>query len=122
MKICANNSCIENEYCLMTINDIVNGNDEFPGIIPLIEDYLNNIEVDVVTQCTIKQYLRLIRGRANGSLMTTASYMRKFVREHPKYEFDSRVSDQIGYDLLSHLKEIANGNVKCKELFFETKF
>ena len=115
-------SSTNEEYTLMTISDIVNGNDEFPGIIPLIKDYLNNLDVDVVTQCTIKQYLRLIEGRAKGELMTTASYMRKFVREHPKYEFDSRVSDEVAYDLLNHLNKIANSQVVCKELFYESKF
>ena len=63
----------------MTISDIVNANDEFPGIIPLIKDYLNNLDVDVVTQCTIKQYLRLIEGRAKEELMTTASYVRIYL-------------------------------------------
>jgi glutamate--cysteine ligase catalytic subunit len=121
---CSSNvaTCLENEYTLMTINDIVNGNDEFPGIISLIKDYLNNIDVDVSTQCTIKQYLRLIEGRANGELMTTASYMRKFVNEHPKYDHDSRVGNEITYDLLNHINKIANGEVECRELFYDSKF
>jgi glutamate--cysteine ligase catalytic subunit len=117
-----NGECSTEEYKLMTINEIVNGNEEFPGIIPLIKDYLNNLEVDVVTQCTIKQYLRLIEGRANGDLMTTASYIRKYVTEHPKYEFDSRVNDEIVYDLINNLNKISNGEILSKELFYETKF
>ena len=115
-------SKIEDEYELMTVNEIVNGKGEFPGIIPLIKDYLNNLDVDVVTQCTIKQHLRLIEGRANGDLMTTASYIRKFVAEHPKYEFDSRVDDEIVYDLINNLNRISSGETKCKELFYESKF
>jgi glutamate--cysteine ligase catalytic subunit len=66
--------------------------------------------------------LRLIEGRANGDLMTTASYIRKYVTEHPKYEFDSRVTDEIVYDLINNLNKISNGEILSKELFYETKF
>ena len=44
--------------------------DEFPGLIPLIERYLESTDdIDVDTSCTITQYLRLIQRRANGKLM-----------------------------------------------------
>ena len=39
---------------------------EFPGLIPLIECYLSNMDVDVDTHCTISQYLKLISRRASG--------------------------------------------------------
>ena len=39
---------------------------EFPGLIPLIESYLGNVDVDIDTRCTISQYLKLISRRASG--------------------------------------------------------
>ncbi len=41
-----------------------------------------------------------------GSLRTTASWVRDFVRSHPAYKFDSVVSQEINYDLLVALDEM----------------
>ena len=42
--------------------------DGFPGLIPLIRMYLNSINIDVDTRCTIRQYLSLISQRASGTV------------------------------------------------------
>ena len=107
----------------MSVNEIVNGSEHFPGCIPLIKEYLSNLDIDVDTQCTIRQYLQLIEARANGKLMTTASWMRKFVLGHPKYQKDSRINDEINYDLMWRIHLISSGQIKCPDLHFpyETK-
>lgn len=75
------------EYELMTINQIINGNETtFPGLVPLINDYLSSMDVDADTHCTIQQYLRLIQRRAAGDLLTTASWIRQVVLNHPEYQ------------------------------------
>ena len=79
----------DREYTLMSVDTIVNGKvcnyfrgksflrisppppsppsqDEFPGLIPLIRMYVNSIDIDVDTRCTIMQYLRFISKRASG--------------------------------------------------------
>ena len=39
----------------------------FPGLVPLLEEYLNDIDdCDVDTSCTIGQYLSFIKKRASG--------------------------------------------------------
>ena len=43
---------------------------EFPGLIPLMESYLSNVDVDIDTRCTISQYLKLISRRASGEWLT----------------------------------------------------
>lgn len=43
---------------------------------------------------------------ASGSLETTATWIRKFVRSHPGYKFDSVVSQEINYDLLLAVDEM----------------
>lgn len=59
---------------------------EFPGLIPLINNYLSSMDVDADTHCTIQQYLKFIQRRASGEILTTASWIRKFVTEHPEYK------------------------------------
>lgn len=46
-----------------------------------------------------------------GSLKTTATYIREFVRSHPDYKFDSVVSQEINYDLIKRIDAIERGEV-----------
>ncbi|KAL8684579.1 MAG: hypothetical protein Q9218_008234, partial [Villophora microphyllina] len=83
---------VEDEYSLMTIDEIINGQTSppgFPGLIPLVESYLNSMNVDVATRCDLARYLDLIRKRANGTLWTGAKWIRHFVRGHGAYGGDS---------------------------------
>ena len=78
---------IDDEYELMTIDQIINGNgSSFPGLIPLINSYLSSMDVDTDTHCTIQRYIRLIQRRAAGNLLTTASWIRQEVTNHPEYK------------------------------------
>ncbi|KAF7714484.1 Glutamate--cysteine ligase [Penicillium ucsense] len=98
---------VESEYELMTINEIVNGcSDGFPGLIPLVESYLNSVNVDVETRCFLASYLDLIRKRADGRLWTGAKWIREFVAHHPSYKHDSVVSEEITYDLIKAVEEV----------------
>lgn len=113
---CLKGQC--NVYTKMTINEIINGKEgDFPGLIPLINSYLSGMDVDADTHCTIQQYLKLIQRRASGELTTTATWIRKFVRSHPDYKFDSLVTERVAYDLLKHIKGIQTGQIDCPELF-----
>ena len=75
----------DHEYTEMSVDTILNGKasdplvlvpfhsiplswnqDEFPGLIPLVRMYVNSIDIDVDTRCTVMQYLRLIAKRASG--------------------------------------------------------
>lgn len=99
---------VENEHSLMTVDEIINGQsgEGFPGLIPLVESYLNSVNVDVETRCELARYLDLIRKRASGQLWTGAKWIRHFVREHPEYKHDSVVSESINYDLIKAVEEI----------------
>ncbi|KAF9888156.1 hypothetical protein FE257_009293 [Aspergillus nanangensis] len=100
---------VESEYDLMTISDIINGSasGSFPGLIPLVESYLNSLNVDVETRCSLASYLDLIRKRANGTLWTGARWIREFVASHPGYKHDSVVSEEICYDLVKAVDEMS---------------
>ncbi|XP_062138102.1 glutamate--cysteine ligase [Drosophila sulfurigaster albostrigata] len=101
----------ENElFQLLTINEIFNGKPGvFPGLVPLIRSYLQSMEVDTDTHCTIEQYLRFIQKRAAGELVTTATWIRDQVLSHPDYKQDSVVSESINYDLLKCIQRIQEG-------------
>lgn len=102
---------VEDEYEEMTINEVINGQQSadghgFPGLIPLVESYLNSMNVDVETRCDIATYLDLIRKRANGTYWTAAKWIRHFVATHPEYKKDSVVGDGITYDLVKAAEQI----------------
>ncbi|KOS23034.1 Glutamate--cysteine ligase [Escovopsis weberi] len=93
---------VEDEYEEMTIDEIVNGSStgDFPGLIPLVESYLDSVNVDVETRCELATYLSLISKRASGELDTAARWIRNYVDRHPNYKHDSVVDDVITHDLI----------------------
>ncbi|CAL8143842.1 unnamed protein product [Orchesella dallaii] len=90
-------------YSLMTVNEIMNGKEGFPGLIPLVQNYLNSMDVDADSQCTLQQYLSLLSRRATGEVYTAAKWMREYVTTHSAYKQDSVISDEINYDLLRRI-------------------
>ncbi|KAF2867639.1 glutamate-cysteine ligase-domain-containing protein [Massariosphaeria phaeospora] len=103
---------VADEYELMSINEVINGQQSssseggFPGLIPLVESYLNSMNVDVETRCDLARYLDLIRKRADGTLWTAAKWIRHFVQGHPEYKRDSVVGDGLTYDLVKAAEQI----------------
>ncbi|XP_008058119.1 glutamate--cysteine ligase catalytic subunit isoform X3 [Carlito syrichta] len=105
------------EYTLMSIDTIINGKEGvFPGLIPILNSYLENMEVDVDTRCSILNYLKLIKKRASGELMTVARWMREFIANHPDYKQDSVITDEMNYSLILKCNQIANELCECPEL------
>ena len=94
----------------MTVNEIINGSTDpscgFPGLVPIVESYLNNMNIPVVTRCELARYLDLIKHRADGTLWTGAKWIRDFVRSHAEYKHDSVVSERITYDLIKAADQI----------------
>ncbi|KAF9452748.1 glutamate-cysteine ligase catalytic subunit [Macrolepiota fuliginosa MF-IS2] len=101
---------IKDEYEEMTMDEIMNGKGEnFPGLLRLVTAYIDTLDIEAEALARIERYLDLIRRRANGSLDTMATWTRNFVRSHPRYKFDSVVSQEINYDLLAAVDEIERG-------------
>merc|ERR1712087_158761 len=66
-----------NSYEEMTMEEIMMGKgDYYPGLIPLVQAYLDYIKCDSITMERVTQYLDLIQKRATGELMTPASWVR----------------------------------------------
>ncbi|CAG8451283.1 2456_t:CDS:10 [Ambispora gerdemannii] len=105
-------STVVNEYTEMTINEIINGNGtEFPGLISLINNYLDLIDLDKPTRTGLNKYLDFVGKRANGTLQTAATWMREFIRSHPNYNHDSVISQEINYDLIKTIERMQKGEV-----------
>ncbi|CAF4195374.1 unnamed protein product [Rotaria sordida] len=95
------------------MNEIINGNKDFPGLVPLVRKYIHEREdMDENTRHTIEQYLLLISKRADGTLLTNASWIREFVLSHSSYKQDSVISEEIQYDLIWKMVQITNKHKK----------
>ncbi|KAL9078963.1 MAG: hypothetical protein Q9159_007748, partial [Coniocarpon cinnabarinum] len=111
-------SPVENEYTLMTINEIINGAkpsaddlNPFPGLLPLVESYLDSVNVNVEVRCELSEYLEVIKKRASGEWWTGAKWIREFVRSHPKYGNDSMVGRDVAYDLCVIAEKAGTGDL-----------
>jgi len=107
---------VSDTYTQMTIGEILGGTEDFPGLIPLCETYLDFIGADSVIRNGLQRYMDFILMRARGELMTTATWMRKFITSHPTYRKDSRIPHAAAYDLMVACQEIGTGARKCPEL------
>mmetsp|Transcript_29762 Transcript_29762/g.81748 ORF Transcript_29762/g.81748 Transcript_29762/m.81748 type:complete len:995 (-) Transcript_29762:98-3082(-) len=122
MAPCATGSEEENSFEEMTMAEIMSGKgDYFPGLIPLVSAYLDYIQVDKSTRSKLNSYLEFIEKRANGELVTPATWMRNYVQSHPAYKGDSVVSDEIAYDLMIACKEIGEGKLHVPELLGDVR-
>ena len=115
----------------LTLNEFMNGkpstltaidraagreDDSFPGLIPAIYGYLEALGCDSLTIGRLRPYLSLIQNRASGDLPTAAQWMRNFVRSHPEYKGDGKLTSSIADDLMLLCNDIGMGAVQCPEL------
>lgn len=106
----------------MSADELINGSDRYPGLIRMIVKFVATELVPAsavngtqhcTTGCTsdlvtLQNYLRLVSGRASGKIPTIARFLRNFVLEHPAYAKDSKVSEEINYDLVAAAVAITN--------------
>lgn len=85
---------------------------DFPGLIPIVEAYLDSMNIDVNTRCELATYLDLIRKRASGELWTAAKWIRHYVATHPEYKKDSVVSEEIAHDLVGAVIKVGEREQK----------
>lgn len=95
----------------MSLDEIMNGNGEFKGLLYYIHEYLKTQQMDKETKLRVESYLSLVRLRASGVLKTPAMWMREFVTKHEKYEADSKVDEEINYDLMWKICQMSKENV-----------
>lgn len=104
------------EVVAMTLDEVINGREGFPGLMGVVNAYLNSINTDIATKCKIRTYLDLIKMRAKGELVTPASWIRNFFTSHPEYKGDSLVTDGMQADLVAAVDALEKGELAAPEL------
>lgn len=107
-----------NNSCKYTINEIINGSGNFPGLIRLVVRY---IATDLIPQTKehcphqslskvlrLQHYLLLISGRASGKIPTIATFLRTKVLNSSHYRQDSKINEALNYDLVKLSDAITN--------------
>lgn len=117
---------VDDEIAELTISEILMGHNTpsqpgasssfFPGLVPLIQAYLDIIACDDETRAMVDDYCEFICKRASGELITTATWMRQYIMSHPDYNFDSVVSEKIAFDLLQQCDAITRGTLNVPSL------
>eukprot|EP00039_Didymoeca_costata_P005681 m.83594 g.83594 ORF g.83594 m.83594 type:complete len:731 (-) comp12929_c0_seq3:713-2905(-) len=123
---CPNDSCAvhgdEHHYEEMSVLEILTGKGGyFPGFVPLVIAYMNQVGFDTETQDKVHSYMSILVRRASGELLTGAGWIRKFVQEHAAYKQDSIVSEEIAYDLMMACHEIGLGIRPCAQLLGDVR-
>ena len=109
----------QNNIKLLTINEIFNGAKEYnyPGLLNFIRDEIKNCnKTDISKKENLYKFIDYLEKKTKGEIWTDAKYIRNFVDNHPKYNKDSIITEEINYDLIMHLLDIQNGLIKPKEL------
>lgn len=107
----------EEEAEMMSISEILTGKgSHFPGLLPLVFAYLDNIGCDSGTRDTVRRYAMLLEKRACGKVKTTARFVRDFVDAHPAYQHDSVITQEIAYDLMVASASIGEGTLQAPDL------
>ena len=100
----------------LTLNEFINGSEQFPGLVPAVLGYLESLGCNSLVRGRFLPYLNLLKQRAAGELPTTAAWIRKFVKNHPQYAGDGVVSPAIADELIQLCDDIGMGRVACPEL------
>jgi Glutamate-cysteine ligase len=90
------------EYGQFTIDEIMNGHSDQPGLVDLVEMYLDHQTEESLCKASIiklKKMCHTIRNKANGRCKTGARWIRDYIQQHPAYGRDSVVTDELQYDL-----------------------
>lgn len=108
------------ELELMTMKEIFcgkeSGSTQFPGLITVVESYLEKIKCSKNTRKKVNSYLQLIKLRACGKLPTFATWARNYIQKHPKYTKDSNISDEIAHDFIVKCHKVSIGEIAAPEL------
>lgn len=107
----------------LSINDLINGNGKFPGVISMI---IKVIATELVPSSQhhcqdsetaskllrLKYYLLLISKRASGKIPTIAHWIRSKVLSSPLYKQDSKVNDELNYYIVKDSLSLSEYNDK----------
>ncbi|CAH6721158.1 glutamate--cysteine ligase [[Candida] jaroonii] len=120
-----------NSTCKYTINEIINGNNNFPGLIRLVIKFIatdlvpkNQVHCNSKTLAAkllrLQYYLTLISKRASGKTPTIANFVRSKVLKSSLYHQDSKISSELNYEIIKMTEIITNLDFdNHKDLLYE---
>jgi glutamate--cysteine ligase catalytic subunit len=71
---------------------------------------LDEIKLEVQDRIKMERYINLVSKRASGELQTNATFLRNLVMNHPSYNHDSVIDDDIAYDIIKKVEKMASNN------------
>lgn len=98
----------QGEAVELSMDELFNGCETFAGFIPIVQRLVRE---EGIADPRLEQYFELIRRRANGTLQTTAAFMRELVTTHPDYKHDSIVTKRIAHDLVRVADDLGAGKL-----------
>ena len=101
---------LDHGIALMSIDEIINGSPDHPGMIPVMKRYLSTTDADDSAKRYILSKLDIVSARASGRSKTYATWQREFIASHPKYKKDSVVSQEIAYDLINAILSLSRSS------------
>lgn len=113
----------------LTVDEIINGNDNCPGMIKLIvrliatellpENSQHHCENSKLAgqMLRLQSYLRLISYRASGKIPTVAHWLRERATKNPLYNHDSKISDLLAFELIKDCALISDFDFASSSLF-----
>ena len=100
-------SSVEHEaFEQLTVNEIMNGSRYSKGLVSLVDQYIDEVDMGDVTRLKLKRYTNVVRQKASGARMTGAKWIRNFVQSHPDYHQDSKISARLNHDLCKAILEL----------------
>ncbi|VTZ68409.1 gamma-glutamylcysteine synthetase, putative [Plasmodium chabaudi chabaudi] len=81
-----------------------------------IEEQFEQGLINLSAKNKINEYIQFIELRCKGEISTGASFLRKFILNHPSYEKNSYINNQINYDLCKLISDIGKGEIAPHEL------
>ena len=110
---------IQKEMVEVTVEELLLGGPNRQGIKGLLEEFVSLNEEFLLQESertaeniidNIWKCFDFFLKRSQGKLLTSAALVRKFVREHPFYCFDSLVQGQLADDLIEFVLQVQNDN------------
>ena len=85
------------------------------GLIQLFEEFMVRKGWPADKQSETMRFIRFLAKRARGEIKTGARFMRDFIQAHPKYMKDSKLNEQVCWDLVKVLSELNDTDSQARQ-------
>lgn len=100
-----------NTIGLMSLKDIICGNEFRPGLSDICRQYLLAMCPNQQILNQVEDYIQHVEGVASGTTLTCAQKLRTFVTNHELYGKDSVISDELCTEIVKHIAGLRERNL-----------